>query len=78
MVTKIVEGKAVEAATVVAAKGAGVMSTLLLNSKIRDAERASLRAHKELDRATLKVKEADARLEKLKASKKSAEVKKAS
>ena len=78
MVTKIVEGKAVEAAAVVAAKGAWKMSAMLLNSKIRDAERASQRAHKDLERATLKVKEADARLEKLKASKKSAEVKKAS
>ena len=68
---KIVEGKAVE----VAAKG---MGSLLLNSKIRDAERASVRAHKELERATLKVKEADAKLEKLKALRKPAEVKKAS
>ena len=64
-------------ATKVAAKGARATSTLLLNSRIRDAERASARAHKELEKATLKVKEADARLEKLKASKPS-EVKKAS
>ena len=65
-------------ATKVAAKGVQATSTLFLNSKIRDAERASVRAHKDLDRATLKVKEADARLEKLKAFKKPAEVKKAS
>ena len=65
-------------ATKVAAKGARATSTLLLNSRIRDAERASVRARKELDKATLKVKEADARLEKLKAFKKPAEVKKAS
>ena len=64
-------------ATKVAAKGVQATSTLFLNSKIRDAERASARAHKELEKATLKVKEADARLENLKASK-PAEVKKAS
>ena len=64
-------------ATKVAAKGAQGVGSLLLNSKIRDAERASVRAHKELEKATLKVKEADARLEKLKASK-PAEAKKAS
>lgn len=61
-----------------AAKGALKMTApLFLNSKIRDAERASVRAHKDLDRATLKVKLADARLEKLKASR-PAVVKKAS
>ena len=65
-------------ATKVAAKGVQATSTLFLNSKIRDAERASVRAHKDLDRATLKVKEADAKLEKLKALRKPAEVKKAS
>ena len=63
---------------IVAAKGAlKVTAPLFLNAKIRDAERAAVRAHKELDRATLKVKLADAKLEKLKASK-PAEVKKAS
>ena len=64
-------------ATKVAVKGAQGVGALLLNSRIRDAERAALRARKELEKATLKVKEADARLEKLKASKPS-EVKKAS
>ena len=65
-------------ATKVATKGAREVSALFLNSKIRDAERASVRAHKELEKATLKVKEADARLAKLNASKKPTEVKKAS
>ena len=64
---------------IMAAKGALKMTApLFLNAKIRDAERASQRAHKELERATLKVKDADARLEKLKASRKPADVKKAS
>ena len=68
-----------EKIAVVAAKGAWKMSgTLLLNSKIRDAERASVRAHKALEKATLKAKEADARLAKLKESKKPADAKKAS
>ena len=69
----------VKEVSMMAAKGAlKVSGTLFLNSKIRDAERASARARKELERATLKVKEADAKLEKLKASKKPAEAKKAS
>ena len=73
--TSIVEGKVVE----MAAKGAlKVTAPLFLNAKIRDAERASVRAHKALERATQKAKEADARLAMLKASKKPAEVKKAS
>lgn len=68
-----------EEIAIMAAKGALKMSsTLFLNAKIRDAERASVRAHKELERVTQKVKEADARLAKLKASRKPAEVKKAS
>ena len=65
-------------ATKVAAKGAQGISTLFLKSQIRDAERASVRAHKELEKATQKAKEADARLAKLKESKKPAEAKKAS
>lgn len=69
--------QAVAVGAAVARGALKVTAPLFLNAKIRDAERASVRAHKALDKATLKAKEADARLEKLKASN-PAEAKKAS
>ena len=54
------------------------MAGLFLNARIRDAEKAARKAHAAADKATQRAKEADVRLEKLRASKKPTEVKKAS